>query len=74
MAKFNVGAVVHLKSGGPDMTIERIYDSEVTGVMAFAYAQLKSNYPQSEIFYNCRWFTDNNKLENSTFAEEILEA
>ena len=74
MAKFKIGEVVHLKSGGPDMTIERIYDSKVTGVLAFAYDQLKSNYPQSDVFYNCRWFTGNNKLENSTFAEEIIEA
>lgn len=73
MAKFKVGDVVHLKSGGPQMTIESVYTAESTGAMKFAYSHLKMNYPQSEVFYVCRWFNESNKLENSTFPEEIIE-
>lgn len=74
MAKFKVGDVVHLKSGGPKMSIESVYTEDETGARKFAYSHLKMNYPQSEVFYVCRWFTENNKLENSTFPEEIIEA
>lgn len=73
MAKFKIGDVVHLKSGGPKMTIESVYQPDEMGARRLAYSHLKMNYPQSDVFYVCRWFNESNKLENSTFAEEVIE-
>ena len=56
------------------MTIESVYQPDETGARRLAYSHLKMNYPQSDVFYVCRWFNESNKLENSTFAEEVIES
>lgn len=55
--KFNVGDIVKLKSGGPDMTIQASHESDI-GI------SLKN-------FYKCQWFAGK-KLESGTFPPESL--
>ncbi len=54
--KFNVGDIVKLKSGGPDMTVRSIY--------ADAHDKFDGNYC-------CQWFAGK-KLDKGIFPEESL--
>ncbi|MFZ7159657.1 YodC family protein, partial [Avibacterium gallinarum] len=55
--QFNVGDIVRLKSGGPDMTIRTVV----------------RNISEEFIgFYDCQWFAGK-KLESGRFPEESLE-
>lgn len=73
MSKFNIGDIVCLKSGGPNMTVEALYTSNMKSQFALAYGVLRQKYPESEVFYACKWFSGN-KLESGTFPEEIIES
>jgi uncharacterized protein YodC (DUF2158 family) len=57
--KFDEGAVVQLKSGGPKMTVAGFgkYDAYGGGTEK----------------YLCRWFDEKNKLVEGTFTEAELE-
>ncbi len=55
--KFDEGAVVRLKSGGPKMT--------VVDFGQYGYGASES--------YKCRWFDEKNKLVEGTFTEAELE-
>ncbi|MDG2962993.1 YodC family protein [Exercitatus varius] len=54
---FEIGQIVKLKSGGPDMTIQ---EALING-----YDEFKGNY-------RCQWFAGK-KLESGTFPEDSLE-
>jgi len=56
---FNVGQVVRLKSGGPNMTIAKMEDDV-------------NNPNNKNAFAFCSWFVGK-KLEQRTFPIEILE-
>ena len=66
MAKFKVGDVVQLKSGGPDMTVMAVYESGVQ------YMACSNKYGDSEAFYNCAWFLDN-KHSEIVYPEDTLK-
>lgn len=71
MSKFNIGDIVSLKPGGSDITVEVVYTSEMKGQLAFEL--LRQKYPNSEVFYACKWFSGN-KLESGTFPEEFIKS
>ncbi|KUM15227.1 YodC family protein [Pasteurella multocida] len=56
--QFHIGDIVKLKSGGPDMTIEKV---------------LRSISEEFLGFYECQWFAGK-KLEKGRFPEESLES
>ncbi|MCC2605970.1 YodC family protein [Planctobacterium marinum] len=55
-AIYQVGDIVKLKSGGPDMAVKE--------VMINGYDEFKGNY-------RCQWFAGK-KLDNGVFPEESL--
>lgn len=55
---FKVGDIVNLKSGGPEMTVEKIFPS--------------STDISEPVSYRCHWFAGK-KLEAGNFAEESLK-
>lgn len=58
---FEVGEIVKLKSGGPDMTVERdrtLYDHETSGM------------PDKTA---CVWFSENAGPFRDTFHKDLLE-
>lgn len=60
--KFKIGAVVNLKSGGPDMTITNDKHGTDTEL--------------GEIFngeYTCSWFDDKGNRNNYTFPQDSLK-
>lgn len=70
---FKVGDVVQLKSGGPDMTVQRIIgdSSNTMATKTQDYALKQAGYGEGDVV--CQWFF-NNKLESGTFKTDMLEA
>jgi uncharacterized protein YodC (DUF2158 family) len=63
-AKFQIGDVVRLKSGGPEMTVSHITLKGSTQ----AFGPEKHEYTS----YTCQWFAGS-KAQHRSFREEILE-
>lgn len=57
VSQFLVGTIVKLKSGGPEMTVQKVI------------ANLNDQFTGS---YKCQWFAGK-KLEDGVFPEESLE-
>lgn len=65
---FKIGDVVQLKSGGPEMTINKIIGVNTEKMEDFAYKN--SGHKDGDIV--CQWFY-NNKLETAIFKPETLD-
>lgn len=73
MAKFNVGDVVQLNSGGPDMTVAAVYELESSNKeLAQLYASNHTKYGDCAAFYMCQWF-NNQDVKERVFPEEMLD-
>lgn len=73
MAKYVVGDIVRLKSGGPDMTIAAVLtDDSESQVLRFNFIAIKQAYPDTSAAYNCMWF-DGVKDKSAVYPEEVLE-
>ena len=66
--EFNIGDVVQLKSGGPEMTIQDILGKTTSKQMDFAYKT--AGHSDGELI--CKWFSGN-KLESGLFKPETLK-
>ncbi len=69
--KFNIGDIVQLKSGGPQMTVQRIIGSDSNFMIKAADEFLKTQgFAEGDVV--CQWFNDN-KLESGTFKQDSLK-
>lgn len=73
MAKFKLGDVVHLKSGGPDMTVTLVCTKESQSpIESYAYLAYQKKFGPSEAYYGTCWFEETKKSEDA-FPEDALE-
>lgn len=71
MAKFTIGQVVRLNSGGPEMTICNVIDSENPGQWKLYILRWKIENPNVKVWYQTQWF-EGKELKKEIFIEEVL--
>lgn len=69
---FKNGDIVQLKSGGPQMTIQRIIGTDKSHFMIKAADEFLKTQGFNDGDVVCQWF-NGNKLENGTFKIESLD-
>ncbi len=69
-AKFNVGDIVKLKSGGPDMVIERAHNPATETRLSYGGEDVE---PEDVWSYRCTWFAGK-AHKQATCRQEVLEA
>lgn len=73
MAKFTIGQVVQLNSGGPEMTISNVIDSDNPGQWKLYVLRWKAENPYAKVWYQTQWF-EGKELKKEIFIEEVLYA
>jgi uncharacterized protein YodC (DUF2158 family) len=68
----NIGDIVQLKSGGPQMTVQRIIGSDSSNLIIKAADEFMKSQGFKEGDVVCQWF-NGNKLESGTFKAEGLK-
>lgn len=72
MAKYSIGQIVQLNSGGPKMTIVNVLEEEnIPQVWKYAFSRLKAENPNGKVWYQTQWF-EGNELKKNVFLEEVL--
>lgn len=67
-----IGDIVQLKSGGPQMTVQRIIGSGDSNFMIKAADEFLKTQGFTEGDIVCQWF-DGNRLESGTFKQNSLK-
>jgi uncharacterized protein YodC (DUF2158 family) len=70
--EYNLGDIVQLKSGGPQMTVQRIIGSDNSNLMIKAADEFMKTQGYREGDVVCQWF-NGSKLESGTFKAEGLK-
>lgn len=73
MAKFKLGEIVQLRSGGPQMTIINVIDGENPGQWKMYVLRWKAENPAVKVWYQTQWFEGTN-LKKDVFIEEALDS
>lgn len=73
MAKFKLGEIVQLRSGGPEMTVINVIDIENPGQWKMAAMQWKKENPAVSFWYQTQWF-EGTALKKDFFIEEALDS
>jgi len=68
---YKIGDIVQLKSGGPQMTVQRIVGSDNSNLLIKAADEFMKSQGFREDDIVCQWF-NGNKLESGTFKAEGL--
>ena len=69
--EYKIGDIVQLKSGGPQMTVQRIIGSDSSNLLIKAADEFMKSQGFREGDIVCQWF-NGNKLESGTFKAEGL--
>jgi len=69
---FKTGNIVQLKSGGPQMTVQRIIGSDNSNFLIKTADELLKTQGFSNGDVICQWF-NGNRLERGTFKADSLE-
>lgn len=69
--EYKIGDIVQLKSGGPQMTVQRIVGSDSSNLLIKAADEFMKSQGFREGDIVCQWF-NGNKLESGTFKAEGL--
>jgi len=69
--EYKIGEIVQLKSGGPQMTVQRIVGSDSSNLLIKAADEFMKSQGFREGDIVCQWF-NGNKLESGTFKAEGL--
>lgn len=73
MAKFKLGEIVQLRSGGPEMTVINVIDGENPGQWKMYVLRWKAENPVVKVWYQTQWF-DGPNLKKDVFIEEALDS
>lgn len=69
---FKIGDVVQLKSGGPQMKVQRIIGADDTNFMIKTADEFLKTQGFTDGDVICQWF-NGNKLESGTFKSDSLD-
>ena len=69
--EYKVGDIVRLKSGGPQMTIQRIIGTDNSNFMIKAADEFMKTQGFNNGDLVCQWF-DGNKLESGNFKTDSM--
>lgn len=73
MAKYKLGEVVQLRSGGPEMTVINIIKKDNPGQWKMYVMRWTAENPSVETWCQTKWFEGTN-LKEEIFIEEALDS
>lgn len=72
MAKYILGQVVELRSGGPEMTVINVIEKANPGQWKLYVQRWQNENPSVTTWYQTQWFEGSN-LKKEVFIEEALD-
>ncbi len=73
MAKYKLGEIVQLRSGGPDMTVINVIEKANPGQWKMYVMRWQQENPSVETWYQTQWF-EVTTLKKEIFIENALDS